>query len=98
MFRKKTPKKERELFDTQALKTAEDVEQAQHRTREEICRKVQQWEQLNQARGDQNASFREQLGEMKEEIDYRMGVLDCLQSRLREIQGDQLLASAPNPS
>lgn len=76
-----------ELPDFDRLRTPEQVETEMKRRKDTVCSKVKQKEQVEQQKKDTNASFREVLKQINEEINFEIEVIDRLNARLNEVAG-----------
>jgi hypothetical protein len=74
---------ELETLDIDSLNDTDSIQKAidHHKTR--LYEKYKFLGQINQAKKDTASSYREQLAEIKEEVDYELHQLDALHDKLK---------------
>jgi uncharacterized FlaG/YvyC family protein len=67
-----------EQVDTSKLTSIDDVDNALIGRHESYVRKAKLYDQIKQSKNDSNAAYREQLKEIKEQMDEEMGAIGTL--------------------
>jgi DNA repair ATPase RecN len=72
-----------ETLDIDSLNDVDSIQKAidHHKTR--LYEKTKYYNQINQAKRDMATSYRENLKEIKEEVDYELNQLDSLVDKLK---------------
>lgn len=70
-------------IDTSSLTSVELVQQAIVEQNENYVRKAKLHDQIKQSKNDTNASYREQLKEIKEDMDEQMAQISALNDHLK---------------
>lgn len=75
-----------EKIDTSKFSSVEDVDNALIDRNNNYVRKAKLYDQIKQSKNDSNSGYREQLKEIKEQMDEEMAAIDVLKDHKKLIE------------